>query len=83
MRRNGRFKIGAAYALVCLALAGGKGATLNGSRLGNEDQYVLEYTQFNMTDSQNLELESGTYTITVIGEKAKGSVSFTVEKNAN
>lgn len=27
--------------------------------------------------------ESGTYTITVIGEKAKGSVSFTVEKNAN
>lgn len=27
--------------------------------------------------------ESGTYTITVTGEKAKGSVSFTVEKNAN
>ena len=83
MRRNGRFKIGAACALVCLALAGGKGATFNGSRLGNEDQYVLEYTQFNTTDSQNLELESGTYTITVTGEKAKGSVSFTVEKDAN
>lgn len=129
MRWNGRFKIGAACALVCLALAGCKGATFNGSRLGNEDQYVLEYTQFNTTDSQNLELESGdvvhtqivcdggsvsievkcgdskpvykgdavsesyefdimieesgTYTITVTGEKAQGSVSFTVEKDAN
>lgn len=27
--------------------------------------------------------ESGTYTITVTGEKAQGSVSFTVEKDAN
>ena len=129
MRRNGRLKACAACALLCLALAGCKGATFNGNRLVNEDRYVLEYTQFNTTDSQNLELESGdvihtqivcdegsvsievkcgeskpvykgdgvsesyefdimieesgTYTITVTGEKAKGSVSFIVDKNAN
>lgn len=129
MRRNGRLRACAACALICLALAGCKGATYSGNRLVNDDQYVLEYTQFNTTDSQNLELESGdvvhtqivsdegsvsievkcgdsklvykgdavsesyefdivieesgTYTITVTGEKAQGSVSFTVEKNAN
>ena len=97
----------------------------NGSRTGNDNQLIMEYTAFNTTDSQDLvaeagdtihteiviedgqlsykiqknddELiaesegiffsvdfdveveESGTYTVTVAGEKTKGSVKFVVE----
>jgi ABC-type oligopeptide transport system substrate-binding subunit len=97
----------------------------NGSRTGNDNQLIMEYTAFNTTDSQDLVVkagdtihaelviedgllsykiqknddepiaeskgiffsvefdveveESGTYTITVTGEKAKGSVKFVVE----
>lgn len=99
----------------------------NGSRTGNESQFIMEYSAFNTTDSQKLVLEAedsidakivvdkgslsiiiqqkdkepiyesnnisssdnfdvaieegGTYTVTVAGEKAKGSVSFIVESN--
>lgn len=97
----------------------------NGSRIGNDDQLIMEYTTFNTTDSQELVAktgdvihvkivvddgqlsykiqknddeplaesegiffsveydvdieENGTYTVTVTGEKAKGSVEFVVE----
>ena len=97
----------------------------NGSRTGNDKQLIMEYTAFNITDSQDLIVEagdtihaeivmegghlsykiqknddepiaesegiffsvdfdveveeSGTYTVTVTGEKAKGSVKFVVE----
>ena len=96
----------------------------NGSRIGNDNQLIMEYTAFNTTDSQDLVVEagdtihvgiviedghlsykiqknddepiaesesiffseefdvevkeSGTYTVTVTGEKAKGSVKITV-----
>lgn len=97
----------------------------NGSRTGNDNQLIMEYTAFNTTDSQDLVVkagdiihveivvddghlsykiqkddnkpiaesediffseefdvdieESGTYTVTITGEKAKGSVKFIVE----
>ena len=97
----------------------------DGSRTGNDTQLIMEYTEFNTTDSQDLVVESGdiihaeivvedghlsykiqkdddepiaesegiffsveydfdvvksgTYTVTVIGENAKGSVKFVVE----
>ena len=97
----------------------------NGSRTGNDNQLIMEYTTFNTTDTQDLVVEagdtihtkivvtdgqlsykiqkddnepiaesdgiffsveydvdveeSGTYTVTVTGEKAKGSVKFVVE----
>lgn len=97
----------------------------DGSRTGNDTQLIMEYTEFNTTDTQDLVVEagniihaeivvedghlsykiqkdddepiaeskgiffsveydfdveeSGTYTVTVTGEKAKGSVEFVVE----
>ena len=97
----------------------------DGSRTGNNNQLIMEYTAFNTADSQDLVVEagdtihveiviedghlsykiqknddepiaesesiffseefdvevkeSGTYTVTVTGEKAKGSVKFVVE----
>ena len=97
----------------------------DGSRTGNDTQLIMEYTEFNTTDSQDLVVEagdiihaeivveaghlsykiqkdddepiaesegiffsveydfdvekSGTYTVTVTGENAKGSVKFVVE----
>lgn len=99
----------------------------DGSRIGNDSEFVMDYKIFNTTDSQDLMVaegdiihadivvegghlsfkiqkdneepvyesesiffshefdveieESGTYTVTVTGEKAKGSVSFTVGTN--
>ena len=97
----------------------------DGSRTGNDTQLIMEYTEFNTTDTQNLVVEagniihaeivvedghlsykiqkddeepiaesegiffsveydfdveeSGTYTVTVTGENAKGSLKFVVE----
>lgn len=97
----------------------------DGSRTGNDTQLIMEYTEFNTTDTQDLVVEagdiihaeivvedghlsykiqkddeepiaesegiffsveydfdveeSGTYTVTVTGENAKGSVKFVVE----
>lgn len=99
----------------------------NGSRTGNDSQFIMKYTAFNTTDSQdllveagdkinvkivadagqlsikiqkgqeepvyksenvcssnnfNLDIEeSGIYTVTVTGKKAKGSVRFIVEND--
>lgn len=102
-------------------------ANFDGSRTGNENEFVMNYKIFNTTDSQDLIVEegdtihveiiveggslsfriqkddevpvyegkdvslsdefdieieeSGTYVVTVTGEKAKGSISFTVVTN--
>ena len=103
------------------------GVHFDGSRTGNNNEFVMDYKIFNKTDSQDLIVEkgdtihaeiiveggslsfkiqkgdevpayegkdvsisdefdvdieeSGTYTVSVTGEKAKGSVSFTVVTN--
>ncbi len=103
------------------------GTDFDGSRTGNNNEFVMNYKVFNATDSQDLIVEkgntihaeiiveggslsfkiqkdnevpvyegvdvsssdefdvdieeSGTYTVSVTGEKAKGSVSFTVVTN--
>lgn len=103
------------------------GADFDGSRTGNNNEFVMDYKVFNKTDSQDLIVEkgdtihaeiiveggslsfkvqkddeapvyegtdvsssdefdidieeSGTYTASVTGKKAKGSVSFTVVNN--
>lgn len=102
-------------------------ADFDGSRIGNHNEFAMDYKIFNKTDSQDLIVEkgdtvhaqiiveggslsfkiqkddevpvyegvdvsfsdefdvdieeSGTYTVSVTGEKAKGSVSFTVVTN--
>lgn len=109
------------WGIVFFLSACGK-SSFNGSRIGNDSQFIMEYKIFNTTDGQSLLLESGdairakvvvdsgrlsvkiqkdndipiyesddivtsesfdveiqesgTYKITVTGEKAKGSVSF-------
>lgn len=45
--------------LAAVLLAGCRSATFNGSRTGNDSQLIMEYTVFNTTDSQTLELERG------------------------
>lgn len=104
------------------------GADFDGSRTGNDNEFIMNYKLLNKTDSQNLVVAegdiihaeikvdkgslsfmiqkddeqvpiyeekdvsssneydvkaeaSGTYIITVTGEKTKGSVSFTVKTN--
>lgn len=103
------------------------GADFDGSRTGNNNEFMMDYKVFNKTDSQDLIVEkgdtihaeiivedgslsfriqredevpvyesedvsfsdefdidieeSGTYTVLVTGEKAKGSVSFIVVTN--
>lgn len=102
-------------------------AAFDGSRTGNDSEFLMDYKVLNTTDAQDLTAkagdrihakivieggqlsfkiqkgdnipiyksvdvpfsdefdveikESGTYTVTVTGEKAKGSVSFTVESS--
>ena len=102
-------------------------STFDGSRTGNDSEFIMDYKVLNTTDTQDLTVEagdtihakivmesgqlsfkiqkdedvpicesvdisssdefdveiedSGTYTVTVTGTKAKGSVSFTVESN--
>lgn len=103
------------------------GSKFDGSRTGNDSEFIMEYRVLNKTDTQDLIaesrdtisgkiivnkgslsvkiqkddeepiyenngisvsnefdveiIESGTYTVSVTGEKAKGSVSFTVVTN--
>ncbi|GFO85118.1 hypothetical protein [Anaerostipes butyraticus] len=112
--------------LLIISLAGCS-PDFNGSRTGNDSQFIMKYTAFNTTDSQDLLVEagdkinakividgghlsikiqkgqeepvyesenvffsndfdldieeSGTYTVTVTGKKAKGSVRFVVENS--
>lgn len=108
--------------IIVISLSGCGNSSFDGSRIGNDSQFVMEYKIFNTTDGQSLLLEagdtirakvvvesgrlsikiqkdsdtpiyendnivasesfdveiqeSGTYKITVTGEKTKGSVSF-------
>ncbi len=108
--------------IIVFSLSGCGKSSFDGSRIGNDSQFVMEYRIFNTTDEQSLLLdagdtirakvvvdsgrlsikiqkdsdapiyendnivtsesfdveiqESGTYKITVAGEKTKGSVSF-------
>ena len=104
------------------------GTDFDGSRTGNDSEFIMDYKVLNTTDSQNLVVaegdtihaeiiiekgnlsfkiqkddeqvtvyegkdvsfsnefdveieESGTYIVTVTGEKTRGSVSFTVKTN--
>lgn len=115
--------LGIVYVLaIVFSLSACGKSSFNGSRTGNDSQFIMEYKTFNTTDAQSLLLESGdvirakvvvdsgrlsikiqkdndtpiyesdsivtsesfdvviqesgTYKITVTGEKAKGSVSF-------
>lgn len=110
------------FLIIVFSLSGCGKSSFDGSRIGNDSQFVMEYKIFNTTDEQSLLLEvgdtiqakmvidsgklsikiqkdndtpiyendnivvsesfnieiqeSGTYTVTVTGEKTKGSVSF-------
>lgn len=113
--------------LILISLSTACGVAFDGSRTGNDNEFVMDFKVFNKTDSQDLIVEegdtihaeinveggslsfkiqkaaevpiyegvdvsfsdefdvaieeSGMYTVTVTGEKAKGSVSFTVVTN--
>ena len=119
------------FSTICALMLGlsltacGNTPAFNGSRTGNDKEFIMEYSVLNTTDGQELVAEtgdtinakivvksgslsikmqkddeapiyedsgitvsnefeveideSGTYAITVTGEKAKGSVSFAVE----
>lgn len=114
-------------ALIVSLTACGKTPAFNGSRTGNDKEFIMEYSVLNTTDGQELSAEagdtihakivvesgnlsikiqkddeepiyessgneisnefdveideSGIYSVTVTGEKTKGSVSFVVESN--
>lgn len=52
----------------------------NGSRTGNDNQLIMEYTAFNTTDSQDLVVEAGDtiHTEIVIED---GQLSYKIQKN--
>lgn len=111
-----------------LLLTSCREASFDGSRTGNDSQFLMEYSVFNSSDAQELELEKedvidvevvsdagevsitiqkedeepvyeghdvptgafqvkvkdgGTYTVTVTGEHAEGSVSFVKQNGSN
>lgn len=55
-------------------------ATFNGSRTGNDSQFIMEYTILNSTDSQLLELEEGDVIDAEVVSDA-GKVSITIQKD--
>lgn len=64
--------------LAAVLLAGCRRATFNGSRTGNDSQLIMEYTVFNTTDSQTLELERGDrLSVEIVQEK--GTLSLSIE----
>lgn len=64
--------------LAAVLLAGYRSATFNGSRTGNDSQLIMEYTVFNTTDSQTLELERGDrLSVEIVQEK--GTLSLSIE----
>ena len=122
-------RLGILYSLIFVLLLTACGADFDGSRTGNNNEFVMDYKVLNKTDSQDLIVEkgdtihaeivveggslsfkiqkddkvpvyecedvsfsdefdvdieeSGTYLVSVTGEKAKGSVSFKVVTNSN
>lgn len=119
--------LGILYSLILILSLTACETDFDGSRTGNNNEFVMYYKAFNKIDSQDLIVEegdtihaeiivgggslsikiqkddevpvyegvdvsfsdefdvdiekNGTYTVTVTGEKAKGSVSFTVVTN--
>ena len=64
--------------LAAVLLAGCASATFNGSRTGNDSRLIMEYTVFNTTDSQTLELERGDrLSVEIVQEK--GTLSLSIE----
>ena len=52
----------------------------NGSRTGNDNQLIMEYTAFNTTDSQDLVVEAGdTIHVGIVIED--GHLSYKIQKN--
>lgn len=70
----------AAVILSSLLLVGCASATFNGSRTGNDSQLVMEYTVFNTTDSQTLNLEQGDQlAVAIVNEQGTLSLSIAME----
>ena len=62
-----------------LFLSGCSAPTFNGSRTGNDSQFLMEYTVLNTTDGQTLSLEAGD-TMDVAVVSASGTVSVKIQK---
>ena len=74
------FYYGALAALaLTLFLSGCSAPTFNGSRTGNDSQFLMEYTVLNTTDGQTLSLEAGD-TLDVAVVSASGTVSVKIQK---
>ena len=56
--RTAKYLAGAALLIISLAACGSTPA-FNGSRTGNDEQFLLDYTMFNTTDSQELTAQAG------------------------
>ena len=56
--RTAKYLAGAALLILSLAACGSTPA-FNGSRTGNDEQFLLDYTMFNTTDSQELTAQAG------------------------
>ena len=124
--QNEKGFFGSSHCYVCFWLMSCS-STFDGSRTGNDSEFIMDYKVLNTTDTQDLTVEagdtihakivieggqlsfkiqkdddvpicesvnvslsdefdvkieeSGIYTVTVTGAKAKGSISFTVESS--
>lgn len=56
--QTAKYLTGAALLIISLAACGSTPA-FNGSRTGNDEQFLLDYTMFNTTDSQELTAQAG------------------------
>ena len=75
------FYRGALAALtLTLFLSGCSAPTFNGSRTGNDSQFLMEYTVLNTTDGQALSLEAGD-TLDVAVVSTSGTVSVSIQKD--
>ena len=74
------FYRGALAALtLTLFLSGCSAPTFNGSRTGNDSQFLMEYTVLNTTDGQTLSMEAGD-TLDVAVVSASGAVSVNIQR---
>ena len=75
------FYRGALAALtLTLFLSGCSAPTFNGSRTGNDSQFLMEYTVLNTTDGQTLSLEAGDV-LDVAVVSTSGTVSVSIQKD--
>lgn len=59
---------------------GNEDAIFNGSRTGNDNQFIMDYTVLNTTDSQVLKLDAGDILDVEVVSDA-GEVSITIQKD--